>query len=102
MIDPLPKPPADSDSVRDQLCEAVREAARVRICRQWHPYGSTFAAERQVEIELPEILEIPLETDTLPTRCLVRLRRQGVDVPVECHLRSVCGGNAAYEISVHS
>ena len=92
---------SDVEAVRGQLCDVIRAVARVNKSRQRHDYGSTTAVETIADVRLPApVISIPLETDTLPVRTVVRVLQDDVLFRVQCTLRDVSRGRVAYAVEV--
>jgi hypothetical protein len=92
---------SDALAVQAQLGDVVRSIARVSRCRQQHPYGSTAAVETIADVELAgDRVSIPIETDSLPVRAVVRVVQHGVVFRVEGTLHDVNRGRATYEVNL--
>jgi hypothetical protein len=92
---------SDARAVEAQLGDVVRSIARVSRCRQQHPYGSTVAVETIADVELAgDRVSIPIETDSLPVRAVVRVVQHGVVFRVEGKLHDVNRGRVTYEVKL--
>jgi hypothetical protein len=92
---------SDALAVQAQLGDVVRSIARVSRWREQHAYGSTVAVETLADVELAgDRVSIPIETDSLPVRTVVRVVQHGVVFRVEGTLHDVNCGRVTYEVKL--
>ena len=83
-----PTEPTDSEAVQQQLLEMV--AVRVTHLAESHPFGSTVQTEEMADIELESnLVEIPIETDSLPYWFDATWSGENVEVELEFRLTRV-------------
>jgi hypothetical protein len=93
-----------SPELTRDILEAVSEKVRFKPSSDAHPYGSTVAVERHVEVELTESwVSLPVDSDELiPVAYNVLVARVGVEARVRLSNPQVRGGLCTYDAEVVS